>query len=157
VVARLRAASAVGAGGDRLDYHADIGPGVRLIVLDLTRRGGGSGGLVVPGQPAWLAAELKAAAQRWVIVVSHQPIAGSEGGQQLLALLDRQPRVIAAIAGHMHRNRIEARATAGGGYLADRDGLTDRLPAAVASAEGDRHRGRRRRDPDVDARPRVPR
>jgi Calcineurin-like phosphoesterase len=116
VVARLRAASAVGAGGDRLDYHADVGPGVRLIVLDLARREGGSGGLVVPGQPAWLAAELKAAAQRWVIVVSHQPIAGSEGGEQLLALLERHPRVIAALAGHTHRNRIEPRATAGAGY-----------------------------------------
>ncbi len=116
VVTRLRAASALGAGGDRLDYHADIGAHVRLIVLDLARRGGGSGGLVAPGQPAWLAAELKAAGQRWVIVASHQPLAGSEGGEQLLALLDRHPGVIAAIAGHTHRNRIDPRPAAGGGY-----------------------------------------
>jgi 3',5'-cyclic AMP phosphodiesterase CpdA len=116
VVAALRAGSALGAGDDRLDYHADVGAHVRLIVLDLARRGGGSGGLVTPGQPAWLAAKLQAAGERWVIVSSHQPLVGSEGGEQLLAVLDAHPRVIAAIAGHTHRNRIEPRTTAGGGY-----------------------------------------
>ena len=35
-----------------LDYTVDVGPRLRLIVLDLVRRAGGSGGLVVPGQPA---------------------------------------------------------------------------------------------------------
>ena len=39
----------------RLDYTIDLGPTLRLIVLDLARRDGGSGGLVVPSQPAWLA------------------------------------------------------------------------------------------------------
>ena len=54
VVARLRAATRVGAGGDRLDYRADVGSRLRLIVLDLARRGGGSGGLVVrASQPGW--------------------------------------------------------------------------------------------------------
>jgi predicted phosphodiesterase len=126
VVARLRTASGVGAGDGRLDYQADVGTRVRLIVLDLARRGGGSGGLVTPGQPAWLAAELEAAGERWVIVVSHQPLVASEGGAQLLALLDRHPRVIAAIAGHTHRNRIEPRPAPGGGYwLIDTASLID--------------------------------
>jgi 3',5'-cyclic AMP phosphodiesterase CpdA len=116
VVARLRSASRVGAGGARLDYHADIGARLRLIVLDLARRGGGSGGLVVSGQPAWLARELEAARDRWVIVASHQPLAGSDGGEQVLALLDQHPRVIAAIAGHTHRNQVEPRPTTAGGY-----------------------------------------
>jgi hypothetical protein len=81
---------------------------------------------VTPGQPAWLAAELEAAGERWVIVVSHQPLVASEGGAQLLALLDRHPRVIAAIAGHTHRNRIEPRPAPGGGYwLIDTASLID--------------------------------
>ncbi|MGH2913984.1 MAG: metallophosphoesterase family protein [Solirubrobacteraceae bacterium] len=99
-----------------LDYRADIGPHVRALVLDLARRGGGSGGLVHPGQPAWLAGELAAAGERWVLIVSHQPLTSSEGGEQILELLDRNPRVIAAISGHIHRNRIVARPTAAGGY-----------------------------------------
>ena len=116
-VARLLQASRGDAGsGGRLDYHTDIGSRVRLIVLDLARRDGGSGGLVVPGQSAWLERELAAAGDRWVIAVSHQPLATSESGDQLLALLDRHPRVIAAISGHTHRNLIEPRRTGAGGY-----------------------------------------
>jgi hypothetical protein len=89
---------------------------LRLIVLDLARREGGSGGLVVSDQPAWLARELDAAGDRWVIVASHQPLTGSDGGGQVLAILDQHPRVIAAIAGHTHRNQVEPRPTPAGGY-----------------------------------------
>jgi 3',5'-cyclic AMP phosphodiesterase CpdA len=99
-----------------LDYAVDVGRDLRLIVLDLARRGGGSGGLVRPDQPGWLARQLESAGRRWVIAVSHQPLESSEGGGQLLALLDEYPRVIAAIAGHTHRNLIEPRITAAGGF-----------------------------------------
>ncbi len=116
VVDRLRAGAGVGVAQDGLDYRADVGPRLRLLVLDLARRGGGSGGLVRPDQPAWLAAELAAADDRWVIAVSHQPLPSSEGGDQLLALLDQHPRVVAAVCGHTHRNSIEPRASAAGGY-----------------------------------------
>ncbi len=109
-----------------LDYAVDVGGELRLIVLDLARRAGGSGGLVRPDQPGWLASQLDeagagagsgaragagsgAGAGRWVIVVSHQPLTSSEGGDQLLALLDGHPRVIAALSGHTHRNSIEPR------------------------------------------------
>ena len=94
---------------DSLDYSADVGADLRLIVLDLVRRRGGSGGLVRADQPGWLAGQLSGAGGRWVIVVSHQPLASSEGGDQLLSLLDGHPRVIAALAGHTHRNLIEPR------------------------------------------------
>ena len=76
VVARLRATDPSAASEPEtratelpsLDYHADVGPNLRLIVLDLARRDGGSGGLVRPDQPGWLASQLDEAAERWVVV-----------------------------------------------------------------------------------------
>lgn len=100
----------------RLDYAIDVGRHLRLVVLDLVRRGGGSGGLVAADQPAWLARALDAAGGRWVIVISHQPLGSSAGGELLLETLDRSPRVIAALSGHTHRNRVEPRRTVSGGY-----------------------------------------
>ncbi len=111
VVQRLARRSA-----QTLDYHADVGPHLRLIVLDLARRQGGSGGLVRPNQPAWLEAELKAAGDRFIIAVSHQPLESTQGGDQLLTLLDGHPKVIAALSGHTHHNEITPRETAHGGY-----------------------------------------
>ncbi len=115
-VAALQASSGRRASGALLDYRADIGPHVRALVLDLARRGGGSGGIVHPGQPEWLAGELAAAGERWILVVSHQPLTSSQGASQILALLDREPRVVAAISGHIHRNQIAARPSPAGGY-----------------------------------------
>lgn len=120
VVARLaRATSGVGSrlgASERLDYALDAGSRVRVIVLDLVRRAGGSGGLIAADQPAWLERQLAAAGERWVIVVSHQPLASSVGGELLLELLDRHPRVIAALSGHVHHNRIVPRPSLAGGY-----------------------------------------
>jgi 3',5'-cyclic AMP phosphodiesterase CpdA len=112
-VSRLLGASG---GPTTLDYVADVSPRLRLIVLDLARRDGGSGGLVRPEQPAWLEAQLARSGRRWLIVVSHQPLASSTGGEQLLAFLDHHPRVVAALSGHTHRNQIEPRFTSAGGY-----------------------------------------
>lgn len=100
----------------RLDYTLDVGPALRLVMLDLARRAGGSGGLVVDGQAEFLAQQIADAGDRWVIVVSHQPLVSSEGGERLLAVMDRSPRVIAALAGHIHRNSILPRKTNAGGY-----------------------------------------
>ncbi|HTP23056.1 MAG TPA: hypothetical protein VMJ65_25840 [Solirubrobacteraceae bacterium] len=99
----------LGRPGPYLDYHADVGSALRVIVLDLARRGGGSGGFVRPEQPGWLASQLDEAGPRYIVAVSHQPLASSDGGDQLLALLDDHPRVIAALSGHTHRNLIEPR------------------------------------------------
>jgi hypothetical protein len=105
-----------GVAGPHLDYSFDVGPAVRVIVLDLVRRGGGSGGVVHAGQPAWLAAELAAAGQRTILVFSHQPLDTTAAGPGLLAELDRSPQVLAAIWGHTHRNRITPRPGPNGGY-----------------------------------------
>jgi len=116
VLARLRGVSRAGGAGPLLDYSFDIGERVRVIVLDLVRREGGSGGVVQPRQPRWLADELARTGERWVIVACHQPLTSSAGGETLLALLDRHPRVLAAIWGHTHRNRVVPRASPAGGY-----------------------------------------
>ena len=115
-VDRLRRASGVPGAGPRLDYTVDLGPRVRLVVLDTVDRAGGSGGAVAAEQLAWLDRQLAAAGSRWVLLASHQPLSSSEGGRAVLARADRDRRVIAAIAGHTHRNRIRPRSTPVGGY-----------------------------------------
>lgn len=116
VLQRLREHAGLPAGGALLDYYIDVGDRVRVIVLDLVRREGGSGGIVHAGQASWLAEQLGAAGDRWVLVFSHQPLTSTAGAQALLELLDSHPRVLAAIWGHTHRNRIVPRPGAGGGY-----------------------------------------
>jgi len=125
-VSKLRRASDASGSGPRLDYSVDIGRRLRVIVLDLGRRAGGSGGLVDGVTLRRLRAELDAAGSRWVIVTSHQSLATSSGGERALRLLDRDPHVIAAVSGHSHRNEIEPRRTAAGGYwLISTASLTD--------------------------------
>jgi len=94
---------------DRLDYTADVGPRVRLIALDVVNRQGPSRGVVAPDQRAWLAEQLEAAGDRWVIVSTHQPLDSSVGGPQALALLDAHPQMLAVVNGHTHVNEITPR------------------------------------------------
>jgi hypothetical protein len=116
VIARLRDA-APGAPGsaERLDFVRDVGDRLRLVVLDLASRIGGSGGQVVPGQVEFVERALASAGERWVILVSHQTLRQSAGGDQIQAVLDSSPRVIAVLNGHTHQNRIRPRQTAAGG------------------------------------------
>lgn len=83
----------------------DIGR-VRALALDLTKAEGGSGGRVSAGQLDWLRAQLDAAGRRPVVVFTHQPLDRSRNGAAALALLRAHPNVLAAIAGHTHRNEI---------------------------------------------------
>jgi 3',5'-cyclic AMP phosphodiesterase CpdA len=114
-IAGLRAASGHGGSGPRMDDAFDVGS-VRVIVLDTVRRDVGAGGVLAPEQARWLAAQLRDAGDRRVLVVSHQPLTKVDGGQAALDLLDRDPHVIATLAGDTHHNRIQARHTPSGGY-----------------------------------------
>lgn len=116
VVRRLGAAAAVRGRQGFLDYGFDLGEHVRGIVLDTAQRDVGAGGVVRPEQVAWLRRELRAARGRAVIVFSGTELDDTAGGDEVLALLDAQPGVVAAVAGDKHRNRIRARRTAAGGY-----------------------------------------
>jgi 3',5'-cyclic AMP phosphodiesterase CpdA len=102
--------------GARLDYAFDAGPRVRGIVLDTVQRAKGAGGVVTPREVEFLRRELRRSGDRWVLVFTHQPLERLDGGAPLLRLLDRDPRVLAAVAGDTHRNRIAPRRTAAGGY-----------------------------------------
>jgi hypothetical protein len=116
VIARLREA-APGAPGtaERLDFVHDVGERLRLVVLDLASRIGGSGGQVVSGQEGFVERAIASAGERWVILVSHQTLRQSAGGDQIQAVLDASPRVIAVLNGHTHQNRIRPRQTPAGG------------------------------------------
>ena len=103
-VERLAGAAGVDPVGERLDYAADLGDDVRLLVLDTVDRTGGSRADITADQVAWLRRELARAGDRWVVVASHNPL-----DEPALAALDESPRVVAAIAGNSHRNRIEPR------------------------------------------------
>jgi hypothetical protein len=117
-VTRLRAAAddRPGASAGRLDYRFDLGADVAVIVLDLARRDLGGTGVVEASTLAFLADELAVLGERRVLVVCHQPLDSSSGGEAVLALLDRDPRVVAVLCGHTHRNAIEPRPSATGGY-----------------------------------------
>ena len=110
--AALRAA----AGRPTLDYTADLGPAVRVIVLDTANRAGGSRGLLRPAQLAWLREALRRAAGRAIVVATHNPLDGTDGGAAALAALDATPGVVAVVSGNGHRNRIRPHRTAAGGY-----------------------------------------
>lgn len=128
LIDRLRRARGSGAAGtgDRLDYAFSVGPKLRVIALDLVKRTRGADPAASPRQLAWLRRQLRAAADRWVVVMTHQPLASSPGGRRVLAQLDRAPRVVATLAGDSHTNKIRPRRTAAGGYwMINTGSLTD--------------------------------
>ena len=81
-----------------------LGPHVRGIALDLVKRKGGSEGVVTPATLASLQTELTRAGDQPVVVFSHQPLDAAA-----LYVLQDDPHVVAAVAGHTHRNTIRRR------------------------------------------------
>jgi hypothetical protein len=86
----------------RLDYVVDVGRYLRVVVLDVVSRAGGKAPVTTPGQLAWVRAQARTG--RAVVVATHQTPPPA-----VLAVLDRAPRVIAAIHGDTHRNRLTPR------------------------------------------------
>nr|MBA2331628.1 hypothetical protein [Actinomycetota bacterium] len=115
-IERLRAASAAPAGGPLLHYSFEIGRFVRGIALDTVRRDIGARGLLRPAQVRWLREQLARAGERWIVVFSSTRLTETEGAEPALAALDSSARVLAVVSGDKHANRIEPRASRGGGY-----------------------------------------
>jgi hypothetical protein len=113
VVGRLRRTANA---QDRLDYGADAGDHLRLVVCDLVRRDAGSGGLVTAATLTALQRELAAAGDRYILVAVHQPLDETAGGDAIHDVLGADPRVVAVVAGHTHRNAIVPRRSQAGGY-----------------------------------------
>ena len=101
---------------DRLDYTVDVGPRLRVVVLDTVNRAGGQRGTIAPAQVAWLRERLAAAGPRDVVVASHNRLESAIGGEGAVAALAESPNVVANLSGNVHRNRIRPRRTAAGGY-----------------------------------------
>jgi hypothetical protein len=115
-VAALRRASGHGGSGPLMDAQVPLGSAAVAILLDTADRRGGAAGVLRPAQITWLAGRLRAAGDRWVVIFSSTPLTATRGAARALSLLDRNPRVVAAVAGDVHRNSIAARRTPAGGY-----------------------------------------
>jgi hypothetical protein len=117
VVARLeRAGAGASSAGGRLDYGVGTADALRVVVLDLVRRDAGSGGVVTPETLATLQRELAGAGNRYILIACHQPLEATAGGDAVLDVLDADPRIVAVVAGHTHRNAIAPRRSRAGGY-----------------------------------------
>ena len=77
---------------------------MRAITVDTVNREGTSQARVTPAQIETLRAQLRAAGNRWIVVLSHNRLP-----DEALAALDAHPRVVAAISGNSHRNQIRPR------------------------------------------------
>ena len=97
-------------------YVSDLGE-VRFIALDTVCDAGGADGSIGAPLLEWLAAQVRDAGDRLVVVLSHHTsdtLANSRGEghpERLLELLESSPNVVLWLNGHIHANRIKRHAT----------------------------------------------
>jgi hypothetical protein len=115
-VRRLRRASGAPGDGPRMDYAFDLGPRVRAIAVDTVRRDRLASGLVTDAAVAHLRRELARAGDRWVVLLTHEPLRRTAGADRLYALLDAHPRTLASFAGSTHRAAVTPRRAPNGGW-----------------------------------------
>jgi 3',5'-cyclic AMP phosphodiesterase CpdA len=96
-------------------YFFDQGKFLRIIVLDTNNPLGGSEGVLLPTQFAWLKATLDQSADKLIIVSAHHPLknimnlpANPDGmqGPEIARFLHQYPNVVLYLAGHTHKNKI---------------------------------------------------
>ena len=116
LAARLRSAGVPVRDGGRLDFTVDVGREVRVVALDTVDRAGGAGGRLERRQVRFLRRELGRAHDRAIVVADHHGLARTAGGEAALALLDRDPRVVAEVSGDTHRHEVRLRRTPSGGF-----------------------------------------
>jgi hypothetical protein len=93
--------------GGRLARVLDVSPALRVVVLDTVDRRGGAGGVLPAAELAALRRALAATpGDRSIVVASHHGLHRARGGSRALALLDRDPRVVAELSGDTHRHEI---------------------------------------------------
>ncbi|MCW2761235.1 MAG: family metallophosphoesterase [Marmoricola sp.] len=116
---------------DTAYYYFEKGP-FRFVVMDTVNPNGYADGSLDAAQFAWLKATVEAARGKAVMVFSHHtsasmtnPFVATGGdpsprvlGDQVTAYLLSQPRLVAWVNGHTHRNEIKAhkRADGSGGF-----------------------------------------
>jgi 3',5'-cyclic AMP phosphodiesterase CpdA len=115
-VRRLAAAGVAGDRDGRADAVRDVGPDVRVILLDDVPRGGTDTGAADPTQLAFLDRALAGAGDRWVLVAFHDPLDRTPRGRAIRDRLARAPRVLATVGGDTHHDRVQPVRTAAGGY-----------------------------------------
>ncbi|MFF5565499.1 TIGR03767 family metallophosphoesterase [Streptomyces sp. NPDC012623] len=107
-------------GGDTLYYTFPMGGNVTGISLDTTDQGGHFTGSLDTAQLNWLKRTLKEHRDGYVVVFSHHnswtmtnthpdpahPGGARHNGDEVVALLRRNPHVLAWVNGHSHRNSI---------------------------------------------------
>ncbi|MGW8380284.1 TIGR03767 family metallophosphoesterase [Streptomyces sp. ODS28] len=100
--------------GGKLYYSFEVSEDVAGISLDTTRKDGNFKGRVGTEQLGWLERELKRHRKdgKYVIVFSHHTSTTTpEGGDEVVALLNKHPHAVAWINGHTHKNTIRAQDT----------------------------------------------
>jgi metallophosphoesterase (TIGR03767 family) len=107
---------------DGTAYYAFDAPGglVRFLVMDSIRSTGSDQGEIDATQMAWLQSELDNAGDQLLVAACHHPswtFHDAANGQAVVDMFLAQPKLIAWINGHTHKNNVRVhRGTGGGGF-----------------------------------------